>query len=72
VNDNECLSNKGFRNVGNAVKDQNLKQVATVSVCLCEKHEICTGSYIDYTKTYVVKCACSCHNYNSVGLKGDK
>lgn len=71
MNDIDSLTNKDFSNVANTAKDQNLKQVATVSVCLCEKHDKCTGSYIDYTKTYVVKCACSCHNYNS-DLKGDK
>jgi hypothetical protein len=71
MNDIDSLADKDFSNVANTAKDQNLKQIATVSVCLCERHDICTGSYIDYTKTYVVKCACSCHKYN-LGPNGDK
>ena len=55
-------------------KPQSLEKVATVTLCLCD-HDKCTGQYVDYTKTYIVECACGCHNnnnnYNS-GLKGDK
>jgi hypothetical protein len=72
MNDIDSLTNKDFTNSANITKDQNLKELATVTLCLCD-HDKCTGQYVDYTKTYVVKCACSCHNnyYNS-GLKGDK
>ena len=55
-------------------KCQSLEKVATVTLCLCD-HDKCTGQYVDYTKTYVVKCACGCHNSNNnydSGLKGDK
>lgn len=73
MNDIESLPNKDFSNVANITKYQGLKQIATVSVCLCEEHDKCTGSYIDSTRTYLVKCACSCHdNYYNSGLNGDK
>jgi hypothetical protein len=71
MNNIKSLRNKDFTDLVNNIPDQNLKEVAIVSVCLCEEHDKCTGSYIDYTKTYSVKCACSCHNYKS-NLKGDK
>jgi hypothetical protein len=71
MNDIDSVANKDFTD-GDNTKHQTLKEVATVSVCLCDKHDVCTGSYIDYTKTYVVRCSCSCHNYKSVATLGDK
>lgn len=74
MDDIESLEDKSFAgddyNSAN-IKYQNLKEVATVTLCLCEEHHKCTGVYIDYTKTYLVKCSCSCHDYGS-DLKGDK
>ena len=59
MNYNNTLRNKGFINTAGNSQGQNLKKVAEVSVCLCEEHSKCTGNYIDYTKTYVIRCLLS-------------
>ena len=39
---------------------------SVVTECL-DLHETCTGSYIDSSERYIVRCCCSCHNGRASG-----
>lgn len=41
------------------------QEITKVTQCLTANHSECSGSYVDFSKTYVVKCGCPCHISNT-------
>lgn len=44
-----------------ALGSDEIIHIQTVTVCLTPSHRECTGEYLDFTCTYLIKCSCRCH-----------
>ncbi len=38
----------------------------TITTCLTNSHEECTGTYVDTTASFKIQCKCGCHVNRSI------